>query len=574
MTASAPPRPEAARETISKIQWLMFFRVVMITVLLGSTLVVNIDDASLLTDPGTLALLGLIIGTYALTIVYAVLVSRIRRLALFAYAQLLGDVVTVLALVLLTGGSESVFLFMFSLVVLNASILLYRPGAFATATVCAGMLVVVVGRELMGWGDAPAPATGAEVRSLVLTGVANVIAVYLVALLAGYLSEQLRDTGQQLRFASEDIRQLRALNDHIITSIQSGLVSFTLDGRIIFFNPAAERITGHDAADVLYRDVREVFPALAPALMTGDTPMDRWEETYVRPDGSSRILGFSLSPLVDSEGVHRGSILIFQDLTPIREMEEAMRRSEKFAAIGKMAAGIAHEIRNPLASISGSIQMLHRAPDLDPTDRRLMDIVLREIDRLEELISSFLRFARPQTPTLKPVELGALLAEVVEVFGYLSHRADGGPAHRVELDAGDADVVIEADPQQLKQVFWNLLNNAAEAMPDGGTIELRARRRGDTVEVDVVDHGVGISAEERDRIFDPFYTTKERGTGLGLSFVHRIIEEHRGTLRVASEPGAGSTFTVVLPARPAPATARGPERPAAHRPSTQPGPQP
>jgi two-component system sensor histidine kinase PilS (NtrC family) len=550
---STRPRAALAGETIGKIQWLMFFRVVMITVLLGSTLIVNLDDTSLITDPDTLALLGLIVGTYLLTIVYAVLLRRVRRLDIFTYAQLFGDVATVLALVSLTGGTESVFLFMFSLTVLNASILLYRRGALVLATVCAVMLVFVVGRELMGVGPGHHPATGAAARGLVLTGMANVLAMFLVALLAGYLSEQLRDTDQRLRFAREDIEQLRALNEHIITSIQSGLVSFTLDGRVIFCNPAAERIIGLDAEQVLYRRVTEVFPALASVAAGEARPAERWEGLYTRPDGSQRILGFSLSPLVDSDGVQRGSILIFQDLSPIREMEEAIRRSERFAAIGKMAAGIAHEIRNPLASISGSIQMLQRGADPKSADRPLMDIVVREVDRLNDLISDFLNFARPRALDVRETSLAALLGEVVEIFRYLRHRSDGGPVHDVHV-AVQGDLRVDGDPQQLKQVFWNLLNNAVEAMPDGGAIEVSGRPAqgpdGPVVEVEVTDEGLGIPEENMPRIFDPFFTTKERGTGLGLSLVLRIVEDHQGTLRVDTEPGRGTTFQVTLPARP------------------------
>ncbi len=543
------PRHDPAGDTVAKIQWLMLFRVVMITALLGSTLIVNQNDTSLLTDPDTLALLGLIVGTYVLTILYAVLLHRVRHLTVFAYAQLLGDVLTVLMLVILTGGTESVFLFMFSLTVLNASILLYRRGALLTATVCALMLAVIIGRELLGWGIGP-PRTGAGTRALVLTGLTNVMALYLVGLLAGYLSEQLRDTGQRLRFAKEDLRQLRALNDHIITSIQSGLLSFTLDGRIIFANPSAERITGLDAQDMLYRNVSEVFPPLAPLVAGQVRSAERWEGTYVRPDGSERILGFSLSPLLDSEGGHRGSILIFQDLSPVREMEDAVRRSEKFAAIGKMAAGIAHEIRNPLASISGSIQMMQRQAGPEGTNRRLQDIVLREIDRLNDLINDFLNFARPRALQVDEIAVDRLLGEVVEVFRYT--KGEGGAACDVRLEV-EPGLTVDADPQQLKQVLWNLMNNAAEATEGGGEVRVTARRveaaDGPDVEIQVADRGVGIPAEHLARIFDPFFTTKDRGTGLGLSLVHRIIEDHRGTLRVDSEPGRGSTFTVTLPQR-------------------------
>jgi two-component system sensor histidine kinase PilS (NtrC family) len=234
-------------------------------------------------------------------------------------------------------------------------------------------------------------------------------------------------------------------------------------------------------------------------------------------------------------------------------MEDAVRRSEKFAAIGKMAAGIAHEIRNPLASISGSIQMMQRQAGAEGVNRRLQDIVLREIDRLNDLINDFLNFARPRALEIDEIPLQRLLGEVVEVFRHMRNKgdADDRPCNvRLEVEPG---LTVDADPQQLRQVLWNLLNNALEATDGDGEVRVTARRvesaDGPNVELEVADRGVGIPAEHLARIFDPFFTTKDRGTGLGLSLVHRIIEDHRGTLRVDTEPGRGSTFTVTLPLR-------------------------
>ena len=554
MTATVEGERAPASEIVAKIQWLMLLRVVMVTVLLGSTLLINVSDADLFSDPGTLTILGLIVGTYAATIVYALVLPRLRTHELFAYAQLVGDVLTTLALVLLTGGTESLFVFMFSLVVMNAAIVLFRRGALVLAAVSAAVLMTIFLREWLGLLGAPGVPPGAASRSLLLSGLTNVSAVFLVALLAGHLSEQVRDAGRRLQTASADLEQLRALNEHIITSIQSGLISHTLDGRVLFMNSAAERILGVAASTVVYGPISAVFTDLPP-VNTKDAgagaPLQRWEQAHTRPDGEVRILGVSRSPLLDAQGVHRGDILVFQDLTPLRQMEAQIRRAEKFAAIGKMAAGIAHEIRNPLAGISGGIEMLQRAEGLDSTDRRLMDIVLREIDRLNGLVTDFLKFARPGIGRFERVRLEPLLHEVVEVFGYLS-RDGAGPRVGVDLMAGQGLEVL-ADPRQLKQVFWNLLNNASDAMPEGGLIQIHARVVGvaggpdDGVEVRIVDHGVGIAAENLARVFDPFYSTKTRGTGLGLALVHRIVEEHGGTVSVDSEPGLGATFTVWLP---------------------------
>ncbi len=555
---SSDPLPDSAApavpEIVSKIQWLMFFRVIMVTVLLGSTLVVNVKDTDLLSDPGTLTVLGLIVGTYLLTIAYALLLPRLKQLRPFAYVQLVGDLLTSFVLILLTGGVESVFTFMFALTVMNGAILLFRRGAITMALLSAVLVGLIVVRD---WSHMPGiGASPSASRGLVLWAMTNVSAVLLVALLAGYLSDQLRFAGQRIQSQSEDLEQLRTLNQHIITSLQSGLVSHTLDGRVIFFNQAAERITGLRADEVLYRDVRTIFPRLEPDAPSGGaapTGLNRWEETFETPDGQVRILGMSRSPLLDSGGASRGAVVVFQDLTPMRTLEQQIRRSEKFAAIGKMAAGIAHEIRNPLTSISGSIQMLKRGANLDKTDSRLMEIVLREVERLNALITDFLRFARPAPPQLERTHLGALLNEVVEVFRYMQSQGENSPRYDVDLMVGDS-VIVQADPRQLKQVIWNLLNNAVDAMPGGGLIQMQAVVTGtsgaddDGVELRLADTGVGITAENLSRVFDPFFSTKPRGSGLGLALVHRIVEEHGGTIHVESEPGKGTTMIIRFPA--------------------------
>jgi two-component system sensor histidine kinase PilS (NtrC family) len=557
-STDAPPDPaasSAAPEIVSKIQWLMFFRVIMVTVLLGSTLIVNVKDADLLSDPGTLTVLGLIVGTYLLTIAYALLLPRLKQHRAFAYIQLVGDLLTSFVLILLTGGVESVFTFMFALTVMNGAILLFRRGAITMALLSAVLIGLIVVRD---WAHMPDVAVSPSAsRGIVLWAMTNVSAVLLVALLAGYLSDQLSFAGQRLQSQSEDLEQLRTLNQHIITSLQSGLLSHTLDGRVIFFNQAAERITGLRADDVLYQDVRTIFPRLEPDSATvsdaAGAAMNRWEETFETPDGQVRVLGMSRSPLVDSGGASRGAVVVFQDLTPMRSLEQQIRRSEKFAAIGKMAAGIAHEIRNPLTSISGSIQMLKRGANLDKTDSRLMEIVLREVERLNALITDFLRFARPAPPQLARTHIGALMSEVIEVFRYMQSQGEGGPRYDVDLMVGDS-VIVQADPRQLKQVIWNLLNNAVDAMPAGGLIQMQAVVTGksgaddDGVELRLSDTGVGITAENLSRVFDPFFSTKPRGSGLGLALVHRIVEEHGGTIHVESEPGKGTTMIIRLPA--------------------------
>jgi two-component system sensor histidine kinase PilS (NtrC family) len=280
--------------------------------------------------------------------------------------------------------------------------------------------------------------------------------------------------------------------------------------------------------------------------------LPRWETCFQRKDGASLILGFSISPLKDSNDREMGNILIFQDLTRLREMEEHLKRADRLAAIGKMAAGIAHEIRNPLASISGSIEILKDEVGNSPQNQQLMGIVLREVNRLNSLIADFLLFARPISPGKEKIHLHRLLEEILQMF---THSPDFTPQIRLETQF-HGDLYIQGDPHQIRQVFWNLFINAAQAMPEGGTLRVDLRRNSSPApltegrlygEVAVCDSGTGIGEEEMGKIFDPFFTTKERGTGLGLSIVHSIVESYGGKITVQSKVGQGTTFKILLP---------------------------
>jgi two-component system sensor histidine kinase PilS (NtrC family) len=260
-------------------------------------------------------------------------------------------------------------------------------------------------------------------------------------------------------------------------------------------------------------------------------------------DGRERIVGSSVAPLAG----HSGKVILFQDLTELRQMEEAMRRSDRLAVVGGLAAGLAHEIRNPLASMCGSIEILGGSPHLDAQERRLMHVVLSEAERLEALVRDFLSFARPASPQLEELSGARAMAETVDLFRPILR--DRG----IELaESFDEAVRLYADPRQLRQVLWNLLGNAADATPAGGRVTVRLVSHNQHALLEVADSGEGIAQEDLGRIFDPFFTTKERGTGLGLAIVHRIVEAHGGELSVRSEPGQGSTFRVALPLADAP----------------------
>jgi two-component system sensor histidine kinase PilS (NtrC family) len=318
---------------------------------------------------------------------------------------------------------------------------------------------------------------------------------------------------------------------------------------ITSINEAACEILGITQREALGRPLAEHIPGLAPVLAEAGPvgSVRRQEVDAHRPDGAVRRLGISATPLSDHTGTNIGRVIHFQDLTELRRMELQVQRSERLAGIGRLAAGIAHEIRNPLASISGSVEILKSLPGADAEARQLVDIAVREVDRLNRLVTELLDYARPHTEERQRLDLSEAAAEIGKAFE--QERRD-----RVDVVV-EAEGVVEIDGAsgQLRQVLWNLVRNAADAMPEGGTIRIRAWHEeatlGSTEAVLCVsDSGVGIPREDLDRIFEPFYSTKTGGTGLGLATVARIVEDHRGTIDIVSEPGRGTTFTLRFPA--------------------------
>jgi two-component system sensor histidine kinase PilS (NtrC family) len=391
-------------------------------------------------------------------------------------------------------------------------------------------------------------------------------AIVLVAALASFLAVELRHTGEALRQRTSDLQLLTNLHERTVESLRSGLLTSDRDGRVTSFNPEAERITGLASASAIGRDVEEILPGirdLALASAGDDSAQSRFRAPYRNRLGEDLHLGIATYVLRDVGGAPSGHVLIFQDVTDVVEMEAELRRSERLAAVGELSASIAHEIRNPLAAISGSVQMLEREASAlggAVEAKRLMGIVLRETDRLNHLITDFLQYARPGPIHIEPVSLETVVSEVFEVFGSIV------PDNvEVVLDVS-RDLDVQADAAQLRQLLWNLTLNACQAMPEGGTLcmearavaeptpqEARSARRNELeekkswVEITVRDQGIGIPPEALDHVFDPFFTTKPEGSGLGLATVHRIAEEHGGSIRLESLVDRGTEIRIWLP---------------------------
>jgi two-component system sensor histidine kinase PilS (NtrC family) len=514
--AQPSPSPSLHR----KLVWLSFFRVVTVTVLLGGTAVVSWQVRGEVT--GALApLYGAIIAVYLATLGMSVGLRRGRGERTIAYLQIALDAGVAAAVVATTGGAESVFVFLFSLGIVNGAILLFRRGAIGgVALAVAAYLLSAVAL------DPGRPST--------VTVFVHCAAFALTGVLAAYLAEQLRTTSERLAARESDLAAMTALHHSVVESLTSGLVTLDPSGRITYLNSAAEAITGHRRVDVQGRRVEEVvsFPAGG----------GREEVEYVNARGERLRLGYTVFPLRTRDDEPLGTAAIFQDLTRLRTMEEAMQRSARLADLGRVAAGLAHELRNPLAAMSGSVELLRGRASAGGDDQRLLDIVLREAGRLDALVSAFLDYARPPPVRRRHTELGALLAETLEVF------AHDPAATGAILSPSLVPAWVHCDPDQIRQVVWNLLRNAAQARGAGERlhIEVACGTEPGGAWLRVHDDGPGIPASELDRVFLPFHTTKERGTGLGLATVHRIVDEHGGRIEVESPPGAGAAFVIHL----------------------------
>jgi two-component system sensor histidine kinase PilS (NtrC family) len=444
-----------------------------------------------------------------------------RYLSAVAHVQILGDVLVASGLVYLTGGAESFFTILYPLAIVSAALGLSRRGAVLGAALSAAAFCVVaigVERGLLAPPLAYLDRPPLPAPKLALTIAANFCAFLLTAMLAAHLAEALRG-------ARKELAGLEALHRNIVESVASGIVTTDAAGRITYLNPAFAALTG-----LKFEEVRG-------SLLTGRFPeFDRVGHGEARVAG--RVVSFAVSPF-EAEG--GGNVVVVQDLTELRRMEEEVRRADRLAALGKMSAGLAHEIRNPLASMCGSIALLGKQPGLGEKERKLLTIVSREGERLEALVRDFLAFARPSQPQLQQVEATQLVEETMDVF-----RQDAA-ARELRVSAEiEPGVHVVADPGQLRQVLWNLLSNAADAAGRGGSVRARVRRMDGMAVLEVEDSGPGIAGEDLQRIFDPFFTTKESGTGLGLAIVHRIVEAHGGQLAVQSVPGR-TLFSVAMP---------------------------
>lgn len=558
------------RSIRAKLLAMMVARVLLALAFLGVTTWFQVSQGSL---SETLFYPLYVIAAFVglITLFYALILSRVRNLRLFAYIQVTIDVITISVIVYVTGGIVSYLNILYPLLVIGSSIVLDRRGAYYTAAISSIIYGVLIDLEFYRLLPAkhqifysPVDSTWEDV---VTTIASNILAFFIVAYLAGYLAEKTARIERELHEKDIDFDRLEHLNRQIVDNIPTGIMTIDEAGRVTSFNRAAVDITGHTLRDVYYKSMNEIFPALSGLLddvSTTDLSVERECETK---SGLSISLGLVLSP---GQGEDMANVVIFQDLTQMKRLEEELRRDDRLKALGELSAAIAHEIRNPLASISGSVQVLREELSADALtgDRRhLMEIVVRETERLNALITDFLLFAKPADGKTESFDVAEVIGETVKVFSNSPEAA--GIDIRTLPEPEDKDDIqsafVDGNRRQLSQVFWNLLLNASISMKDlnsgkiegsskltvskktirgGGEVALEG-----SIEIAITDSGKGIAPENIERIFDPFFSTRELGTGLGLSLAHRIIESHGGRIEVTSELGTGTTFKVILPLR-------------------------
>jgi two-component system sensor histidine kinase PilS (NtrC family) len=540
-----------------RVASLIAVRAIISTILLGGAIFAQIKAPGSFPVNPFFFLVGL---TYGLTIVYASVLRLIERYEWLVDVQLAIDAMVVSAFIYFTGGVASYFSSLYVLPIVAASMIRFRRGGLLVASVSAVLYVAIVFTQFLtaagilnqSWLSAgrvvlPTAATAQYTVAI------NLFGFYAVALLSGSLAESVRSAGARLQQASTEIADLQALNQHVIDSLPSGLATTDRQQRILTFNRGAETITGLSFASVVGRQVSDVLQLpkfLAESLNHGHVPAApgrRFEFKYRRGDDRGEIdLGLGVAHL-QTPGGRAGYLITFQDVTDIKKLERDARMQQRLAAVGEMAAGIAHEIRNPLASMSGSIQILRQELPLSAEQEQLMDIVLRESDRLNSSIRSFLSYARPQRFEIARFDVRRALNDTALL---LRNSAEIRDDHVIDVAVPETELWFEADENQIKQIVWNLATNGIRAMPEGGRLKLLGgfETPSASLVITVQDEGIGIAPEELDGLFQPFHGSFAKGSGLGLAIVHRIVTDYNGEIQVSSRRGEGTAVSVRLPA--------------------------
>ena len=549
-----PQNKEQDERTWQRLKLLIISRVMVLSIFLLVTFFLGTIRPAIPVLSSLLYLIyAVIIVMYCLSIVYTLLLRKEKYFQINIYIQLAVDICLVSFLVYLTGSIGSNYSLLYTLVIIYSAIFLGRRGALIFASACGVAYGLVL--ELEYFNIIPTLySTGrdysVEASDVLVRIVVHILSFYIVAFLASFVVEQEKKTRSLLKERESAFDQLDLLFRSIIESVDTGIMTTTLQGRIKTFNRAAETITGLRFKSIDNRQIKDVFPVFASLFDRNEEEAIkvRREITITGREGTQVYLGCSISPLKDRRDVQIGHILIFQDLTEIKRMEENLEKSKRLALIGEMAAGLAHEMRNPLASITGSIQLLGQTANMEETDRRLMQIIMRGKDRLDNFVRDFLLLARPVPEVREPVRVDDVAEEVMENLKMSNEWTEG--VKIVKTFSGENKAF--ANKEQIRQIMQNLILNAVQAMEETGNLLLEIKTVNledgkDYAAIKVTDDGCGIEEKDLKNVFEPFFTNKEKGTGLGLAIVSRIVDGYGGRLKIESQINLGTTVTVWLP---------------------------
>ena len=546
--AADEERNEQAHAFARKLRWLIAGRLgtAIILLLVGAFLITDTAD-----DKSWVKKLPVFLFVVFLTFAYSLIQRFSQSFLLQTRLQFAADVLIVTWLVWTSDVIHSPYTALYIVIISVASLFLGPRDAIVISVGCVLAFTGCALAVIKGFGNHPAAATLKESLSQSIQAVGLFdMAFLVVGLLSARLADSQTRSDVRLIAATQTLANLRALHERIVESIRSGVVTTDLQFRIYTFNAAAEEITGYRQGAVRGKDASMFFGELKQRIADSaratelGKPSPRFESDCQKSEGLRLRLGFTITPLFSETGETTGMVITFQDLTQIRALEETSKRQDRLAAIGRMAASIAHEIRNPLAAMRGSIQMLRSEMEGESAQTELMEIILRESDRLNRIITDFLNYARPRSIVHTTVEVGDLLRQT---FTLLRHSPEIKDSQTIEDEIPSAPLFADADAEQLRQVFWNLARNALQAMSNGGTLRAEVGKNSNgRLRITFSDTGRGMSPEQVEHLFEPFSSTTG-GTGLGLSIVYQIIRDHGGTINVRSREGQGTTIAIELP---------------------------
>jgi two-component system sensor histidine kinase PilS (NtrC family) len=524
------------------LSWLGRVRFLAITFLVG--IVIAARHLTPMPVP-VRSFVQLIVLWYTLAIFYVILRRWMPRARWHAPLQIACDLMLVTGVVYATGVQDSYFVSLYLLAILMASVLFSRRGVFLVA----GFGFVLLGGvlELISYGFIPRTATSMPTLRVLDSWLAsNLFAFFAVAYLGSLLAQTLRKKGVELEAKSEELKDLQTFNQDIIESMRGGLLTTDMEGRILVMNRAGAEITGSGLGLHRGEKIADIFPGFWPVERDeqGNPLAARKEIEYKTADGASRFLGLSISPLRTAQNQNMGFVYNFQDLTELKRLEREVVTTERMAALGRLSAAIAHEIRQPLTAMTGALKELARLAPLDEDDKKLVHIVSRESQRLNQIITDFLDYSRVKTYHFADIDVVPLFEETLLL---LEHDANAVGKLRIVRQFRVRSLRARADRDALKQVFWNLCNNALRAMPAGGVLTVSIDADENWARIQIGDTGIGIHPAQATRIFEPFQSGFTGGTGLGLAIVYQILQAHRGRIRVEAQEGPGAEFIVEIP---------------------------